>query len=491
MAGEKANEEDLTSITRCYCPNCKSSAAKTNMLPTRVPLFREIIIVSLYCEECGFRNVEATFGGEIQEKGHRLDLIVASDADLNRQLVKSDSAIIIIPSLEFEIPATTQRGTVSTIEGMLLTAADSLEALQPERLRLGDVENFHRCHNTIISLRRYAGRLCDHDEADEGASSIYPFQITVDDPAGNSFIENPNAPHRDPQLSHKTYFRTPAQDLALGLQPTRQVTKGEVVDNSNTAHAVDADSDLIGQQETNLSFQTSCPHCQKETTTNMCMVDVPHFKEAIIMSMLCDYCGYRSSELKGGGGIPDLGTNITLKVTQVEDLERQVLKSDTAGIIIPELDLELEEGGLNGVYTTVEGLLLKMRDRLTNANPFGSGDAARNHHVTNDRGESSVLSDRHARFFIFLQKLEDMAHGKLLPFTLVISDPLSNSFVGPVTRDAVPLPIQSKTEGIKTCLKHRVDDAIVVEEFERSDEQNEILGLKDIKTEEDSRKDNA
>lgn len=37
-----------------------------------------------------------------------------------------------------------------------------------------------------------------------------------------------------------------------------------------------------------------------------------------------------------------------------------MFKSETAGVSIPELDLELCHGTLGGVYTTVEGLLEKV-----------------------------------------------------------------------------------------------------------------------------------
>ena len=53
---------------------------------------------------------------------------------LGAQVVKSDSATVCVPELEFEIPADTQRGSITTVEGLLRDAADALRALQPERL---------------------------------------------------------------------------------------------------------------------------------------------------------------------------------------------------------------------------------------------------------------------------------------------------------------------------------------------------------------------
>ena len=46
------------------------------------------------------------------------------------------------------------------------------------------------------------------------------------------------------------------------------------------------------------------------------------------------------------------------------------MQSDTCGVRIPELDLELVEGTLGGRFTTVEGLLQNIIDQLSDqANP--------------------------------------------------------------------------------------------------------------------------
>jgi zinc finger protein len=134
-------------------------------------------------------------------------------------------------------------------------------------------------------------------------------------------------------------------------------------------------AETLGRHEA-LKFPATCPSCRQDTETSMCTTDIPHFKEVIIMSMVCDECGYRSNEIKGGGGVPKYGTKITLAVDSVEDLAREVLKSDTAGVGIPEIELILEEGGLDGLYSTVEGLIKRMHERLASTNPFGTGETA-------------------------------------------------------------------------------------------------------------------
>lgn len=66
--------------------------------------------MSFACNECGYKNNEIQSGGEIAEKGIRITLKAESQADLNRQLVKSDYASVKIVELDFEIPPKSQKG---------------------------------------------------------------------------------------------------------------------------------------------------------------------------------------------------------------------------------------------------------------------------------------------------------------------------------------------------------------------------------------------
>lgn len=491
---QKADEEDITEMHDCFCVSCKTNSGRTVMLPTKVPLFRELIIMSFLCDNCNFKNSEINFGGEIQEKGERIALKVTTADDLNRQIIKSDSCSIQIPQLQLEIPPLTQRGTMSTIEGMLKRAAENLQALQPERLRLGDIDNFHRCKKVIDTLLVYSG---DKQDPDDEIIASFPFDIILDDVAGNSFIENPHAPAVDPNLRSNKYFRSPKQDMSLGLQPSEQARESGTIDDANPMHKNAANSAQGGhrveihraaenpesvKQEV-MKFGTDCPTCYKQAETDMCLTDIPHFKEVIIMSLVCEHCGYRSNEIKGGGAIPKFGTKVKLTIKSDDDLAREVLKSDTAGLIIPEVDMELDEGGLDGLYTTVEGLLNKVHDRLKEANPFGSGDSAKKQHLSNDGGAFSKPSPNYVRYMEFLGKLKNMADGNMFPFSIIISDPLSNSFIGPIPKDAIALSLQAEKDGHNGCYEAYVDTCMEIDEYERTHDQNEILGLNDMKVE--------
>ena len=39
------------------------------------------------------------------------------------------------------------------------------------------------------------------------------------------------------------------------------------------------------------------------------------------MADSCDTCGFKSSEIKGGGGVPERGRRMTLAVSEPEDLQ--------------------------------------------------------------------------------------------------------------------------------------------------------------------------
>jgi zinc finger protein len=91
-----------------------------------------------------------------------------------------------------------------------------------------------------------------------------------------------------------------------------------------------------------------------------------------------------------------------------------ILKSETCGLKIPEIDLELTPGTLGGRFTTVEGLLTQIHDELSErTHSFTQGDSA--------------TADAKEGFKSFLEKLQSVITLKVCPFTLILDDPLSNS----------------------------------------------------------------
>ncbi|KAK3041209.1 hypothetical protein RJ639_028469 [Escallonia herrerae] len=160
------------------CMRCGQNGI-TRLLLTSIPHFRKLLLSAFECANCGERNNEVQFAGEIQPQGcrYRLDFSSGDRKMLNRQVVKSESATIKIPELDFEIPPEAQRGSLSTVEGILLRAMEGLQALQEERKRV-DPQTAEALDQFLVKLKACA----------TGDSS---FTLILDDPAGNSFIENP------------------------------------------------------------------------------------------------------------------------------------------------------------------------------------------------------------------------------------------------------------------------------------------------------------
>lgn len=82
--------------------------------------------------------------------------------------------------------------------------------------------------------------------------------------------------------------------------------------------------------------------------TKLLLTKIPHYKEVILMSFNCDNCGYQNNEIQSGGMVQDLGIKYKVKIIQPQDLSRQIVKSDYASLIVPEIDLEVPPNSQKG-----------------------------------------------------------------------------------------------------------------------------------------------
>jgi zinc finger protein len=49
----------------------------------------------------------------------RIEIRIRNERDLSRQVVKSDYATITVPEIDLEIPPISQKGEISTVEGVI------------------------------------------------------------------------------------------------------------------------------------------------------------------------------------------------------------------------------------------------------------------------------------------------------------------------------------------------------------------------------------
>lgn len=129
------------------------------------------------------------------------------------------------------------------------------------------------------------------------------------------------------------------------------------------------------------------------------------------------------------------------------DLSRDILKSESCSMVVPELHLDIQEGTLGGRFTTLEGLLRQVYEELE----------SRIFTQTSDSMDEATKT----RWVEFFARLKDAIAGKV-KFTVVMEDPLAGSY-------------------IQNVYAPDADPNMTIEDYERTKEQNEDLGLSDIK----------
>jgi zinc finger protein len=107
------------------CMNCEEKGVTKFML-TKIPFFREIMISAFHCDHCGYKNSEVSFAGRLDDFGVKYELRVINNVAFNRTVVKSEFATISIPEIGLEIPPQTQKGSVKTIEGYIMSTIEGL-----------------------------------------------------------------------------------------------------------------------------------------------------------------------------------------------------------------------------------------------------------------------------------------------------------------------------------------------------------------------------
>lgn len=159
------------------------------------------------------------------------------------------------------------------------------------------------------------------------------------------------------------------------------------------------------------------------------------------MSFSCDHCGFTNTEVQSAGQIQERGAKYSLKVTDEEDMQRQIVKSDTGLFRLEDLDIEMPAG--HSQLTNIEGILLEILKDLE------SGQRKR-------KNEEPELWEK---IDAIVQPLLKMTINQSFPFTITLDDPSGNSWIEPSPNDK--------------DLKHQKS------EYARTAAQNIALGLGD------------
>ena len=274
--------------------------------------------MSFRCEHCGTSNNEIQSAGSIRREpaqSRSMEIVltmltslslwiaegtvytarILNHEDLNRQLVKSASCSVTIPQYELIIPPS--RGQLTTIEGLIRDITADLSTGQPLR-KYQDENAYAKIQSIIDGIKAVLG----DDEGDgeeatgptepkEGDRSFTPFTVQLDDPAGNSFIEFLGST-ADPKWNMRTYARTHAQNVALGIAspddaeadsgPNAIKKMKEAVDQAMTEQSAGEIKD-----DEIFAFPGSCSSCGRPLDTLMKKVNIPYFKVGDRLLLRC------------------------------------------------------------------------------------------------------------------------------------------------------------------------------------------------------------
>ena len=281
-------------------------------------------------------------------------LTVNTSKDMDRRIIKSNFASLSIPCCGFEIPAMIQKGKLSTVEGFISTAKENFSSSLEDRYynEMGD--------DFINKIKELIQKLTDTLNGDK-----FPFEVILDDPSGNSFIENPYAPQTDPSIKVSYFERTKemAEQMGYSLDNQKLEQNGgenkkseekkenenekkdennskkeeKNAKNENDEHVKlsyynkkkdftvyksnDKFSKMIvdfteGIDDNNadidnkvIQFPANCYCCNAPGFLRDCVCSIPYFKEIIISCFKCDVCGYKTTSVRLGEEFQKKGQN--------------------------------------------------------------------------------------------------------------------------------------------------------------------------------------
>jgi zinc finger protein len=315
---EEGQEREMHEV-ESMCMRCHDNGT-TRLLLTSIPYFKEIVVSSFRCDHCGHRDTEIQSAGEIQRessraialttaKGISFTVHLRTRADLDRQIVKSNFASVIIPSVELTIPP--GRGQLTTVEGLIRDTVRDLNISQPVR-RVMDPPTAAKIDEMLVTLRGYIDM---EDEEDGGVGGddeprvvqesaerdndkpFTPFSMKIEDPSGNSFFQFSGSTS-DPQWIMRAFNRTLEQNVTLGLvapaegevpaegtsavAPGHKLASKEEFEERRAAIVPREDGTIVPDEV--FSFPSTCSSCGHELETLMQQVNIPYFQVSRALS---------------------------------------------------------------------------------------------------------------------------------------------------------------------------------------------------------------
>lgn len=181
----------------------------------------------------------------------------------------------------------------------------------------------------------------------------------------------------------------------------------------------------------------------------MLLTSIPYFREVIVMSFRCEHCGASNNEIMSAGTIRRMslqvsttlylilnvylaeGTVYTARILARSDLNRQIVRSPTCEIVIPEYELTLPASA-RGQLTTIEGLIRDVIADLSMDQPLRRIQDEEGYtklQALIDNLKQILADDEDEDGEAQLGTASMKEHIPMPAFTVKLDDPAGNSFI--------------------------------------------------------------
>ncbi|KAI6112223.1 ZPR1 zinc-finger domain-containing protein [Pisolithus croceorrhizus] len=323
----------------------------------------------------------------------------------------------------------TARGQLTTSEGLLRDITADLSSGQPVR-RIMDEAAYTKIQQIIDGFKEVLGDEEEvEDEADEAGQVSSATEknkdpvkkaitIKLDDLSGNSFAEFLGS-ISDPKWTFKTRVQREADGEGAGD------TNVEIYEFMGSVFAVCAS---IGNSPEKIAVSPSFslvstfylfPEGFRDNFKVRISLETDSqgnteasFKDTLIMSTNCEHCGYRDNEVKSSAAISEGKEN------HLEDRGTRRFKqgypSETCDLTIPNRSGLAAWNAWRTIYNSRRSLEQVYEELSEKVYAAGSS--------------STMVDEDRQKFQDFLKQLEEITNTEK-PFTLILDDPLANSYL--------------------------------------------------------------
>ncbi|KAJ3063169.1 NAD-dependent protein deacetylase sirtuin-2 [Podochytrium sp. JEL0797] len=283
-------QNDTDSVSRGDCPSCYETV-ETRTTTFTIPHFKRTAIETTDCHACGYKWKQLKPDGEVSPFGRKITFEVNQRADLNRTLLRSESCSLMIPEMQLDLSA------LGVLGAQVVTIKVLFEEFRSGVVRLSvpleDVFGNGRMEERQEIFDELLAKL---DKVENVES---PFTLILDDPLGNSHLQNIFAPDSDPCMTIETYERTAEQNEEFGFSVVEDLEMGTSSDDKSSVSS-SSDGEWDDGWETT-SEPVEVPQILKSATMEA-------FAEFILANKCDNIVVLTGAGISTAAGIPDFRT---------------------------------------------------------------------------------------------------------------------------------------------------------------------------------------